>query len=98
MNNPVLRFLVKGILGRLLAYGALAVGFLLLYRGFQAGDLGTGVPLGLGGGVVILIGMFFMMTVRRAEPPMAPSENGPLDPDNQEDGTGDPIDRSNKGG
>ena len=98
MNNPVLRFLVKGILGRLLAYGALAVGFLLLYRGFQAGDLGTGVPLGLGGGVVILIGMYLMVTVRGAEPPTAPSDTGSVDPDNEEDGTGDSIDRSNKGG
>jgi hypothetical protein len=98
MGNSVLRYLVKGILGRLLAYGALAAGFLLIYRGFQAGDLGTGVPLGLGGGVVILIGMYLMVTVRHAEPPMAPSDKGQLDPDNQEDSTGDPIDRSNKGG
>ena len=95
MGNSVLQFLVKGILGRLLAYGALSAGVLLLYRGFQVGNLGTGLPLGLGGGAVILIGMYLMVTGRRGEPPPAPLE--PLGPDNEEDGTGDPINGSNQG-
>lgn len=81
----------KGLLGRLLAYGALALGFLLLYRGFQAASPAAGVTLGLGGGAALLIGMYLMVTIRRAEPPMSP-----LDANNEEDGTGDPIDGSNQ--
>ena len=95
MSSSVLRFLAKGILGRLLAYGALAAGFLLLYRGFQVGNVGTGIALGLGGGAAILTGMYLMVTSRREVPPLSPSE--PSDPDKEEDGTGDPIDGSNQG-
>ncbi len=92
MGNSILQFIVKGLLGRLLAYGALAAGFLLLYRGFQAGNLGAGIAFGLGGGAVILIGMYLMVTVRRGEPPMAISDTG-----HEEDETGDPIDGRNQG-
>ena len=98
MGNSVLQFVVKGLLGRFLAYGALATGFLLLYRGLQVGNLGTGVPLVLGGGTAILIGMYLMVTGRRGEPPTERSEPlDPLGPGSEEDGTGDPIDGSNQG-
>ena len=91
MGNPVFRYIAKGILGRLVAYGFLALGFLLLYQGFQSGSLGTGVPLGLVGGAAILMGMYLMVTGRRGEPPMITS-----DPGNEEDEPGDPIDGSNQ--
>ena len=97
MDKSLLRSVAKGLLGRLLAYGAFAAGFFLLYRGFQSGSLGSGVPLGLGGGAVILIGMFLMVTGRREQPPMAPSDPDQLDPNIEEDGIGDPIDGSNQG-
>lgn len=97
MDKSLLRSVAKGLLGRLLAYGALVAGFLLLYRGFQAGNLGSGVPLGLGGGGVILIGMYLMVTGRREKPPTAPSDPDPLDPNIEEDGTVDPIDGRNQG-
>ncbi|PKB64703.1 MAG: hypothetical protein BZY80_01995 [SAR202 cluster bacterium Io17-Chloro-G2] len=96
MGKSLLQSVAKGLLGRFLAYGTLAAGFLLLYRGFQAGSLGAGVPFGLGGGAAILIGMYLMVSVRRGEPSMAPLES--LDLDNEEDGAGDPFDRSNQGG
>jgi len=95
MGNSVLHFIAKGILGRLLAYGALGIGFLLLYWGFQVGNLGAAIILGLGGGATILIGMYLMVTVRRGEPPM--TTLNPLGPGNEEDETGDPIDGSNQG-
>ena len=95
MGNPVFRYIAKGILGRLVAYGFLALGFLLLYQGFQSGSLGTGVPLGLVGGAAILMGMYLMVTGRRGEPPMITSD--PSGPDDKEDDTVDPIDGSNQG-
>ena len=93
MGKSVLQSVAKGLLGRFLAYGALTLGLWLLYRGFQIGNLTAGVPLGLGGGAAILAGMYFMVTGRQEKSPMAP-----LDPSNEEDGTGDPIDGSNQGG
>lgn len=89
MGKSVLQIVVKGLLGRLLGYGLLALGFWLLYRGFQTGDAGTGVPLGVAGGIFILIGMYFMVTIGRRDPPVASNGLG------KEDSTGDPIDRSN---
>ena len=83
-------------MGRLVAYGGLALGFWLLYLGFKSGNLPVGIPLGLAGGIIILVGMYLMVTIRDQGSPAAPvtQENA----GNEEDGTGDPIDRSNKGG
>lgn len=91
MGTSVLQFIIKGILGRLVAYGALAAGFLLLYRAFQAGNLGAGVPLGAGGAAAILTGMYLMAVIKRREEPVAPPELDPLDPKIEEEQTGDPI-------
>ena len=97
MGDSVLRFMVKGILGRLVAFGALTAGLMQLYRGFQAGNLGTGVPLWLAGGAAILIGMYLMAVGKRGETPTAKSDQGPLDSGIEEDEAGDPIHGSNQG-
>ena len=86
MGRSILQSIAKGLLARFVGYGALALGFWLLYRGFQIGNLVPGIPLGLGGGAIILLGMYLMVSVRQGNP------------SNQEDEIGDPIDRSNQSG
>ena len=54
--------LAKGILGRLLGYGTLGLGFWLLFRGFSA----PSIPLAFLGGLLILGGMYLMVNARRA--------------------------------
>ena len=58
----MLKHQAKGLLGRLLGYGTLALGFWLLYRGFSD----AGFPLAIVGGVAVLVGMYLMVSTRRA--------------------------------
>ena len=60
----MLKHLAKGLLGRLLGYGSLAIGFWLLFRGFS----GAGFPLAILGGVTVLVGMYLLVSTRRAGP------------------------------
>lgn len=56
-----MKTLGKGLAGRLLSYGALLLGFWLLFRAF----VGHNILLGVLGGLVILIGMYIMVSGRR---------------------------------
>ena len=75
--------LLKGLLGRLLSYLGLGLGFWLLYLAFLQGNLLYGIPLGLLGGGSILLGMYLLVTVRRI------AGDGPvgLDLDPEKEGT-----------
>ena len=56
-----MKMLGRGLAGRLLSYGALLLGFWLLFRAF----MGHNILLGILGGLVILIGMYIMVSGRR---------------------------------
>ncbi len=58
----MVKYLAKGLLGRLLGYGFLSLGFWLLFRGFSADS----IPLAFLGGLLILGGMYMMVGARRA--------------------------------
>ena len=78
----MLKYLAKGLLGRLLGYGTLSVGFWLLFRGFS----GACIPQGLVGGAVVLAGMYLLVVSRQAGPYPKPvyledaQEDNPIDP------------------
>ena len=78
----MLKYLAKGLLGRLLGYGTLSIGFWLLFRGFS----GAGIPHGLAGGAVVLAGMYLLVVSRQAGPYPKPAyledveEDNPIDP------------------
>lgn len=52
----------KGLLARLLSYTLFALGFWLLFRGFNLPHVGLAVL----GGVMVLVGMYLMVKSRRA--------------------------------
>ena len=56
-----MNMLGRGLFGRLLSYGALLLGFWLLVKAF----LGPHILLGILGGLVILVGMYIMVSARR---------------------------------
>ena len=56
---------MKGLAGRLLAYGVFGLGFWVLYRSMFQPTLWTGVPMGVAGGALILGGMYLIVTARR---------------------------------
>jgi hypothetical protein len=56
-----MKMLGRGLSGRLLSYGALLLGFWLLLRAF----MGPNILLGILGGLVILVGMYIMVSGRR---------------------------------
>ena len=60
----LLKRLAKGLLGRLLGYGAFGLGFWLLFEGFLRPNIALAV---LGGGM-ILGGMYLMAVARRISP------------------------------
>ena len=82
----MLKYLAKGLFGRLLGYGTLTLGFWLLYRGFSE----AGFPLAIVGGVAVLVGMYLLVSTRRSGPylPVAYFE------DHEEDNPSDPFDGS----
>ena len=61
----VLKTIVKGLAGRLLAYGVFGLGFWVLYRSLFQSSLWTGIPMGVIGGGLILGGMYLIVTARR---------------------------------
>ena len=81
--------LLRGLLGRLFSYGALALGFWLLFQGISQ----TNIPVGVLGGAAILGGMYLMVVGRRS------IGSGPAVDTNgdKEDGQGDSIDGSDQG-
>ena len=82
----MLKDLAKGLLGRLLGYGTLTLGFWLLYRGFSQ----AGFPLAFVGGLAVLGGMYLLVSSRRAGPPLR-ATNFESD---EEDDPSDPFDGS----
>ena len=60
----MLKHLAKGLLGRLLGYGSLALGFWLLFAGFSE----AGFTLVIVGCVSVLLGIYLMVIARRAGP------------------------------
>jgi hypothetical protein len=61
----MLETIVKGLAGRLLAYGIFGLGFWVLYRSMFQPSLLTGIPMGVLGGALILGGMYLIVSVRR---------------------------------
>ncbi len=60
----MLKNLLKGLLGRLVSYLGLALGFWLLYQALLQSSPLYGIPLGLLGGAAILLGMYLLVTAR----------------------------------
>ena len=60
----MLKRLLKGLLGRLVSYLGLALGFWLLYQALLQANLFYGISLGLLGGGSILLGMYLLVTAR----------------------------------
>ncbi len=60
----MLKRLLKGLLGRLVSYLGLALGFWLLYQALLQSSLLYGIPLGLLGAAAILLGMYLLVTAR----------------------------------
>ncbi|MCH8225711.1 MAG: hypothetical protein IIC97_07585 [Chloroflexi bacterium] len=60
----MLKYLVKGLLGRLLGYGTVVLGFWLLFSGFSE----AGFTLVIVGCVSVLLGMYLLVIARRAGP------------------------------
>jgi hypothetical protein len=84
----MLKALAKGLLGRLLAYAVLVLGFWLLYQGV----LRPNIPLAILGGALILGGMYLMVTARRIA--VSSPANGSTNENDKEDSPGDSLHRS----
>ena len=86
----MLRMLGKGLLARSLAYAVFGLGFWLLFQGF----LRPNIPLGILGGVMIPVGMYLIVGVRRGSNLLVSLT--PEDEQKEEliDSVHDPIDRS----
>ena len=62
-NPPMINFVFRNILSRLLASAVVVVGFYLLWLGFVESNVLKAVP----GGFLILAGLFLMVSGRRSE-------------------------------
>ena len=60
----MLTTLAKGVLGSLLSYAALVMGFWVLYQGISR----TSLPLAILGGGLIIGAMYLMVAARRSSP------------------------------
>ena len=65
MTGRMLKRLLKGLLGRLVSYLGLALGFWLLYQALLSSSLLYGISLGILGGGSILLGMYLLVTARQ---------------------------------
>ena len=83
-----MRGLTKGLLGRVLGYGALLLGFWLLFKGIIIPNYALAVL----GGAAILAGMYSLVSSRRAN--LTSSAVG--DKHNKEDSPGDSLDRGDQ--
>jgi len=86
----MLTTLAKGVLGRLLSYAGLALGFWVLYQGISRSSL----PLAILGGGLIIGAMYLMVAVRKSGP--GHPEGGPTSV--EEETPGDTILGSGQGG
>ena len=83
----MLKGLLKGLLGRLVSYTGLAVGFWLLYQALLQSSLLYGIPLGLLGGGSILLGMYLLVTAQHIAGNGAGLDLPVLDLDEEKEGT-----------
>jgi len=93
LPRAILVTLVRGLLGRLLSYGVLVLGFWLLFQGFAK----PSIPAGFLGAAAILGGMYFMVVTRRStghSKGTGPAANTAGD---KEDDPGDSFDGSDQG-
>ena len=88
--RAILVTLVRGLLGRLLSYGALVLGFWLLFQGFSR----PSIPAGFLGGAAILGGMYLMVVARRSAG-TRPAANPIGDKEDYPDDSFDGSDQSN---
>jgi hypothetical protein len=73
----MLKILTRSLFGQAVGWGLFGVGFWLLFTGF----LDSSIPLGVLGGVMIPLGMWVMVLVRRGPSGVGDDEGGPQ-PDN----------------
>ena len=85
LTASMLKALAKGLLGRLLAYAVLGLGFWLLFQGV----LRSNIPLAILGGAMILGGMYLMVTVRRIAAPPPTTDSTSNKTNDKEDSPGD---------
>ena len=78
----MLKRLLKGLLGRMVSYLGLGMGFWLLYQALRQASLLYGIPLGLLGGGSILLGMYLLVTARHIA-----GDGSVLDLDEEKEGT-----------
>ncbi len=83
----MLKRLLKGLLGRLVSYLGLGLGFWLLYQALLLANPLYGIPLGLLGGGSILLGMYLLVTVRHIGGPGPVADSPGLGSDEEKEGT-----------
>ncbi len=83
----MLKGLLKGLLGRLVSYSGLALGFWLLYQALLQANLLYGISLGLLGGGSILLGMYLLVTARHIAGDGSVLDSPGLDLDEEKEGT-----------
>jgi hypothetical protein len=86
----VLKFLLRGLLGRLLGYAGLCLGFWLLYQGLS----GPSPLLLVAGAAAVIAAMYLMVLARRGD--SAAIREGPAG--RKAEGRGDSLDGSGQGG
>ncbi len=79
--------LLKGLLGRLVSYLGLALGFWLLYQALLQSSLLYGITLGLLGAAAILLGMYLLVTARHRAGDGAVLDSSVLDLDEEKEET-----------
>ncbi len=83
----MLKWLLKGLLGRLVSYSGLALGFWLLYQALLRGNLLYGIFLGLLGGGSILLGMYLLVAARHIAGDGPGLDSPVLNLDKEQEGT-----------
>ena len=86
----MVNFLLRGILGRVVGYAGLVLGFWLLYKAFLSNFLLTGLFLGVCGSGTILLALYILVRIRRLPENLVTSEFGKT----ETEVTDDPINRS----
>ena len=86
----MVNFLLRGILGRVVGYAGLVLGFWLLYKAFLSTFLFTGLLLGICGSCTILLALYILVRIRRVPESLITSELGKT----ETEVTDDPINRS----
>ena len=86
----MVNFLIRGILGRVVGYAGLVLGFWLLYKAFLSTFLFIGLLLGVCGSGTILLALYILVRIRRLPENLVTSVFGKT----ETEVTDDPINRS----